>query len=57
MNVLVKQGYGSQSMAAPLRRVLMRSAASGPVHPDKGEGLVMGQRFPEAAKQSTGRPT
>lgn len=28
MNVEVQRSYGSQSMAGPLRRVLMRSAAS-----------------------------
>jgi N-dimethylarginine dimethylaminohydrolase len=37
MNVLVKQGYGSQSMAAPLRRVLMRSAASAMRHAKPAE--------------------
>jgi N-dimethylarginine dimethylaminohydrolase len=37
MNVLVKQSYGSQSMAAPLRRVLMRSAASAMRHAKPAE--------------------
>jgi N-dimethylarginine dimethylaminohydrolase len=37
MNVRVKQHYGSQSMAAPLRRVLMRSAASAMRHADPAE--------------------
>jgi N-dimethylarginine dimethylaminohydrolase len=37
MNILVKQRYGSQSMAAPLRRVLMRSAASAMRHAKPAE--------------------
>ncbi len=37
MNILVKKHYGSQSMAAPLRRVLMRSAASAMRHANPAE--------------------
>ena len=37
MNVQVHRHYGSQSMAAPLRRVLMRSAASAMRHAKAAE--------------------
>lgn len=37
MNILVKQRYGSQSMAGPLRRVLMRSAESAMRHAKPAE--------------------
>lgn len=37
MNILVKQSYGSQSMAGPLRRVLMRSAESAMRHAKPAE--------------------
>ena len=37
MNIQVQRQYGSQSMAAPLRRVLMRSAASAMRHAKPAE--------------------
>lgn len=37
MNIQAKRAYGSQSMAAPLRRVLMRSAASAMRHANPKE--------------------